>query len=53
MAGLGRASALAQVSEQAASSGLHEIQHFLEAVRPPVVRVRNLLRPGLGSKLEE
>jgi hypothetical protein len=47
------ATALAQMLEQPLRGYLHQIQHFLKPVGPPVVRVGDLSNSSVGRKLKE
>src|SRR6185437_8223426 len=47
------AQALTDVAQQAARGGLDQVQHFLETIRPAVVRVRHLARTQLRRELEK
>jgi hypothetical protein len=48
-----RRAGTSQVSDEAARGRLDQIEHFLEAVRAAVIRIRNLVCLGLWRELEK
>jgi len=49
----GGSGALTEFAEESARSGFDEVQYFLEAVRPAVVRIGYFLGLAVGCELEK